>query len=147
MSVSSVGSTASCCVNGQEVPLEIQLEEVVKKLQNHLNRTQLHLREIASVCEQDDDLATELKLSGDLDEDLLNMGFLFDSLRGMCLDLISEPSNKEERDMVKKFKEERKAHEKLAKAEHKARVVAERAANRQAKMESVAEGKESAMED
>ena len=147
MSVSSVGSTASCCVNGQEVPLEIQLEEVVKKLQNHLNRAQLHLREIASVCEQDDDLATELKLSGDLDEDLLNMGFLFDDLRSLALSLISEPNNKEERDLIKAFKEQRKAHEKSAKAAHKMRIAAERAANKEAKMESVAEGKEAMADD
>lgn len=142
MSISSVGSTASVWVNGEEVGLEIQLEEVIKKLQNHLNRTQLHLREIASVCEQDDDLEEELKLSGDLDDDLLNMNFLFDDLRSMCLGLISEPNNKEEREMIKKFKEQRKAHEKSATAAHKARVAAERAANKTARMASVAEGKE-----
>ena len=145
MSVSSVGSTASVWVNGQEIPLEIELEEVIKKLQNHLNRTQLHLREIASVCEQDDDLAEELKLSGDLDEDLLNMSFLFDDLRSLALSLISEPNNKEERDLIKAFKEQRKAHEKSTKAAHKMRIAAERAANKEAKMESITESKE--MED
>ena len=142
MSISSVGSTASCWVNGQEIPLEIQLEEVVKKLQNHLNRAQLHLREIASVCEQDDDLASELQLSGDLDQELLDMGFLFDDMRSMCLGLISEPNTKEEKAMVKAFKEQRKAHEKSATAAHKMRIAAERVANKEARMESVAESKE-----
>ena len=85
MSISSVGSTASVWVNGQQVPLEIQLEEVVAKMQNHLNRAQLHLREVAVVVEQDASMEEELKLSGDLDDELLEMQFLFDDMRAMCL--------------------------------------------------------------
>ncbi len=146
MSVSSVGSTASVWVDGQKVPLEIQLEEVVKRLQNHLNRAQLHLREIASVVEQDASLEEELKLSGDLDDELLGMTFLFDSMRTMCLGLISEPNDKEEKAMIKKFKEDRKAHEKSVVACHKAELAAERAANKTARMAGITEEKE-AMEE
>ena len=47
MSVSSVGSTASVWRDGKEIPLEIELEEIVSRMQNHLNRAQLHLREVA----------------------------------------------------------------------------------------------------
>lgn len=35
--------------------MEVALDEVVHALQTHLNKVQQHLREIASVVEQDDD--------------------------------------------------------------------------------------------
>ena len=47
------------------------------------------MRRIAAASEQDLDYADELKLSWAVDEDLLQMSFLADDLRGMCLDLIT----------------------------------------------------------
>ena len=119
MSVSSVGSTASVWVNGKEIPLEVQLEEIVSRMQNHLNRAQLHLREVACACEQDCTQLEELDMSHFYDE-ILEMRFLLEDFRNMNLDLISEPQNAEERAVLKAFLKARKEHEKTRIAEHKA---------------------------
>ena len=108
MSVSSVGSTASVWVNGQEVPLEIQLDQIVSRMQNHLNRSQLHLREVACACEQDCTQLEELDMSGHFYDEILEMGFLLEDFRNMSLDLISEPQNAEERTVLKAFLKTRK---------------------------------------
>ena len=141
MSVSLVGSTASCWVNGKEIPLEIQLEEIVSRMQNHLNRAQLHLREIACACEQDCTQVEELDMSGHFYDEILEMQFLLEDFRTVSLDLISEPQNAVERAVLKEFLQARKSHEKKRIAEHKAQMAAEKLANKTAKMESVAEGK------
>ena len=142
MSVSSVGSTASVWVNGKEIPLEVQLDEIVSRMQNHLNRAQLHLREVACACEQDCTQLEELDMSGRFYDEILEMGFLLEEFRNMSLDLISEPQNAEERGVLKAFLKARKEHEKTRIAEHKAEMAAEKLANKTAKMESVAEGKD-----
>ena len=142
MSVSSVGSTASVWVHGKEIPLEVQLDEIVSRMQNHLNRAQLHLREVACACEQDCTQLEELDMSGRFYDEILEMGFLLEDFRNMSLDLISEPQNAEEHGVLKAFLKARKEHEKTRIAEHKAEMAAEKLANKTAKMESVAEGKD-----
>ena len=144
MSVSSVGSTASVWRDGKEIPLEIELEEIVSRMQNHLNRAQLHLREVACACEQDCTQLEELDMSGHFYDEILEMGFLLEDFRNMSLDLISEPQNAEERTVLKAFLKARKDHEKARIAEHKAQMIAEKLLNKTARMESVAESKEMA---
>ena len=108
--------------------MEQALDETVRDLQKHLNLVQCHLRSIASVVEQDGEYEEELKLSWDLDDDLLQMSFLFEDLRNMAIDLISVPSTSAEKAMAKKFKIDRKEHERKETAAHKAKVAEERAA-------------------
>lgn len=108
--------------------MEVALDEVVRKLQAHLNMAQCHLREIAACVDRGEDYEDELKLSWDLDEDLLLMSFLFEDLRMMSLDLISVPETPEEKAMAKKWKIDRKEHERKLTAEHVAQVKTERAA-------------------
>ena len=134
-------------MNGKEITLEVQLEEIVSRMQNHLNRAQLHLREVACACEQDCTQLEELDMSGHFYDEILEMGFLLEDFRNMSLDLISEPQNAEERAVLKAFLKARKEHEKTRIAEHKAEMAAEKLANKTAKMESVAEGKESMADD
>ena len=81
-------------------------------------------------------------MSGHFYDEILEMGFLLEEFRNMSLDLICEPQNAEERTVLKTFLKARKDHEKTRIAEHKAQMAAEKLANRAAKMESVAEGKE-----
>ncbi len=150
MSVSSVGSTMSVGFHGQAVNLEQALDQTIRDLQKHLNMVQVHLRSIAATVEQDDDLNVELKLSGDLDDDLREMAFLFEDLRGMAVDMISVPESPEEKAMVKKWKIDRKELERTKQAEHAAQVKAEKAANKAAlklAKSSIAEGDESEMKD
>ena len=55
MSVSSVGSTASVSLHGQDVPLEVALRNTVRDIQKHLNLVECHMIGIAAVLDQDDD--------------------------------------------------------------------------------------------
>ena len=88
MSVSSVGSTASVGFKGQAVNLDAALDETVSDLQKHLNMVQVHLRLIA-------------RTSGKLDDDLREMGWLFEDLRSFATDLISQLETAKEKSMVK----------------------------------------------
>jgi hypothetical protein len=113
--------------------MEEALDETVRALQKHLNMVQVHLRNIAHVVEQDGEYEEELKLSWAVDEDLLQMGFLFEDLRGMCLDLISVPSTAEEKALAKKFKIDRKEYERKAREANKEKLAAEKAAYKASK--------------
>ena len=142
MSVSSVGSTVSLGFKGQSVNFEHALDETVRELQKHLNMVQVHLRLISSTVEQDDDLAVELELSGKLDDDLREMGWLFEDLRSFATDLISQPETAEEKSLVKAWKVQRKQIERKLQIEHISTVKAERAVSKLAlKMEKLGEAK------
>lgn len=132
MSVSSVGSQASVGFHGRAVGMDEALDNVMRDLQNHINHVQLALRQVACIAEQDADYKEELDLSWKIDDDLLQMSFLFDDLRAMCLDLITVPETPEEKALAKKFKADRKEYEKKAIAEHAAKFKAEREASKQA---------------
>ena len=148
MSVSSVGSTCSVGFKGQAVNLEQALDSTIRDLQSHLNMVQVHLRLIASTVEQDDDLAVELELSGKLDDDLRQMGWLFEDLRSFATDLISVPETIEEKSQMKVWKVQRKEIERKSQIEHIATVKAERAASKLAlKMEKAALGESKTMEE
>lgn len=99
---------------------------------------------MASVAEQDLDYEEELKLSWGIDEDLMQMNFLFDDLRAMCLDLITVPETAEEKALAKQFKVNRREYEKRAIAEHAAKFKEERAAAKEA---LAAEKKANAMQE
>lgn len=128
--------------------VEEALDEVVRGLQNHMNHVQMALRQAASIAEQDADYSEELKISWAIDEDLLQMSFLFEDLRAMSLDLITVPDTAEEKLLAKKFKLDRKAYEKKAIAEHAEKFKAERAASKLAlKAERLALAEDGDMED
>ena len=94
------------------------------------------------MVEQDASMEEELKLSGDLDDELLEMQFLFDDMRAMCLGLISDPQDAEEKTLVKAFRLDRTAKEKAAILKHKAEMAAEKALNKAARMASIDEDNE-----
>lgn len=126
MSVSSVGSQSSVGFHGGLVHLDQALDETVRDLIGHLNKVQLALRQISVASEQDMKYEDELSLAGGMDDDLREMSWLFDDLRGMQMDLISQPDTPEEKLMLKKWKLDRKALEKKLQGEHDAKFKAER---------------------
>lgn len=130
MSVSSVGSIASVGFHGQSMNLEQALDATVRDLQHHLNMVQVHLRTIAATVERDSDFAEELALTGNVDDDLREMGWLFEDLRAFAADLISVPETAEEKALLKKWKIDRKLLEKKLQEEHIAKVREERAASK-----------------
>ena len=128
MSTSSVGSQASVGFHGAVVGMDEAVDNVMRDLTNHINNIQLCLRHIAVIADQDADYASELKLSWAVDEDLLQMRFLSDDLRGICLDLITVPETAAEKVLARKFKIDRKEHERKAIIQHNEKVKTDRAA-------------------
>ena len=116
ISVSSVGSTCSVGFKGQAVNLEQALDSTIRDLQSHLNLVQCHLRSIAATVEQDDDLR--------------QMGWLFEDLRSFATDLISVPETAEDKSQMKVWKVQRKEIERKLQIEHIAAVKTERAASK-----------------
>lgn len=143
MSVSSVASNASVSFRGGQVDLEQALDETVRELQKHLNMVQVHLRMIAATVDRDPDFSEELKLTGDVDDDLREMSFLFEDLRRFATDLISVPETAEDKALLKKWKIDRKILEKRIQEEHAAKVREERAASKAA-MKAIKESEEDA---
>lgn len=135
---------ASVGFHGDTQTLDRALELTVNDLIKHLNHVQLKLRLLASAAEQDMPYGEELKMCSDIDDDLREMGWLFDDLRAMKEDLVSMPEEPEDKALLKTWKAERKELEKKLQAEHAAAFKEERAASKLAlKMEKarIAEGK------
>lgn len=133
MSVSSVGSSASVGFHGQQVNLDQALQETVDKLIRHMNRIQFELRQLAAAVEQDLPFEEELKMSGQINDELRRMEWLFQDLRAMQDDLISTPDTPEDKLLLKKYKLDQKALEKSEQAKHAEEFRAERAAAKLAK--------------
>lgn len=127
---------SSCSISvgfkGNAVPLEQALDETVRELQKHLNMVQVKLREIANIVEENPDFKEEVKLSDELDDNLRDMTWLFNDLRSMAYDLISDPFEPEDKAWFKKHKVERKANEKKLQAEHKAQMKADKEKEKEA---------------
>ena len=87
--------------------------------------------------EQDVPYEDELSMCGKIADDLRQMCWLFEDLRGFQFDLLSEPSTPEE----KAWKIERKAIEKAEEAKHAALVKAEREEAKTEKARMKAESK------
>jgi len=98
----------------------------------HLNLVQERLRNIAVIVDQDDDFKEEVKLSDALDDDLREMGWLFEDLRGMAYDLITLPDEPADKAWFKAHKAQRKADEKAAQVAHKTKIAEEREASKAA---------------
>ena len=114
--------------HGQVVGMDAAVDNVMRDLINHINNIQICLRHIAVIADQDADYASELQLSWAVDEDLLQIRFLADDLRGICLDLITVPETPDEKLLAKKFNFDRKEHERQAIVTHNEKVKTERVA-------------------
>lgn len=130
MSTSSVGSTASVGFQGGASGLEPALDHTCRDLINHMNHVQLALRNLAAAPEQDLEYQEELDICGRMDDNLREMCWLFDDLRGYQCDLLSEPSTAEEKSQLKVWKVQRKELEKKLQAEHAAQAKEDRAASK-----------------
>lgn len=130
MSISSVGSTASVGFQGEAVNLEQALDHTCRDLINHLNHVQLQLRTLAAAPEQDLEFLEELDVCAKMDDNLREMGWLFDDLRGYQCDLVSIPDTAEEKSQLKVWKVQRKELEKKLQAEHSVKAKEDRAASK-----------------
>ena len=130
MSVSSVGSQASVGFQGELVNLEQALDSTCRDLINHMNHVQLQLRTLAAAPEQDLPYEEELDICTKMDDNLREMSWLFEDLRGYQCDLVSEPSTPEEKSQLKVWKVQRKELEKKLQADHTAKAKEMRAASK-----------------
>ena len=120
------------------------LDDTCRDLIKHMNAVQFQLRSLAMAPEQDVPYEDELSMCGKIADDLRQMCWLFEDLRGFQFDLLSEPSTPEEKALLKAWKIERKAIEKAEEAKHAALVKAER---EEAKTEKARMKAESKMQD
>ena len=118
MSISSACSSVSVTLNGKEIPLEQALDETVRSLQQHLNKVQLQLRMLGMGSDRDDDFEDQIKEADKMQDEILEMTWLFDDLSSMAYEIVGEPETKEEKLFLKQHKIERKAYLSKMKTEH-----------------------------
>ena len=118
MSISSACSSVSVSLNGKEMPLEEALDQTVRSLQQHLNKVQLQLRMLGVGSDRDDDFEDQIKEADKMQDEILEMTWLFDDLSSMAYEIVGEPETKEEKAFLKTHKIERKAYLSKIKTEH-----------------------------
>jgi len=98
----------SVSFHGREVDLETALDETVRGLQAHLNSVQCNLRTLAADSERDGDFQEMIGEADKLEENIDEMQWLFQDLRGMCYDIVGMAETAEEKAWLKQHKIERK---------------------------------------
>ena len=126
MSVAS-SSASSVSVNhhGQEIDLETALDETVRSLQAHLNMTQCHLRSLAADSERDNDFKEMIGVADELENEIDDMMWLFQDLRGYCYDIVGLPEG-DEKAWLKSHKALRKSYFQKKTLEKKAQIKKEK---------------------
>ena len=94
----------------KEMTIEDSMEYVIKNIQEHLNSSQYRIRQLSQCAERDEPFTEEIKLSDDLQDDLLEIQRLFMDLLDISDQLISVPTEKQDIEFYKKHKKERKIH-------------------------------------
>ena len=119
MSIASGASSVSVSLNGQIVNLEDGLDQVVRDLQKHLNLVQMELRTIGMSSERDDDYSDMICEADKMQDNILQMSWLFEDLYDMAYQIVGDPETPEEKQFLKKHKIERKAYISKMKEDHK----------------------------
>ena len=119
MSIASGASSVSVSLNGQVIPLEEALDQTVRSLQQHLNKVQLQLRMLGVGSDRDDDFEDQIREADVMQDEILEMTWLFDDLSSMAYEIVGLPETKEEKAFLKQHKVERKIHLDKLKTEHK----------------------------
>ena len=127
MSIAS-SSASMCSVNfhGKECSLEESLDETVRSLQSHLNAVQMNLRTLAADMERDPDFKEAIAEADLLETHIVQMGELFEELRGFCYDLVGLPESLEEKTWLRQHKIERKEFFKRMAIDTKERIKKEK---------------------
>ena len=119
MSISSATSMVIVSLNGREMSVEEALDETVRSLQKHLNQVQLQLRTLAVGSERDDDFEAQIREADKMQDEILEMNWLFEDLYDMAYQIVGLPETTQEKSFLKQHKGERKIHLDKLKAEHK----------------------------
>jgi hypothetical protein len=109
MSESSIFSETSVSYNGQEVMLEVAIDDVFKKLQTFLNSLQCSLRTLCMLIDQDGDYQEAVRLNDELEDGVEGMDHLFKDLKNITSQVMIKPETPEEKEFLKAHKLERKA--------------------------------------
>ena len=94
----------------KEMSIEDSMDFVIKQIQEHLNSSQYRIRQLSQCAERDEPFTEEVKLSDNLQDDLLEIQRLFMDLLDISDQLISIPVDKNDIDFYKNHKKERKLH-------------------------------------
>jgi len=125
MSVCSTASSVSVNHHGQEIDLETALDETIRDLQRHLNMVQCHLRSLAADSERDGDFQQMIGTADELEDEIDDMQWLFQDLRGYCYDIVGMPEG-DEKTWLKSHKAIRKAYFQKKTLEKKAQLKKEK---------------------
>ena len=131
---SSAASTVSVNHHGQEIDLETAMDKTITDLQRHLNMVQCHLRTLAADSERDNDFKEMINVADSLEDEIDDMMWLFQDLRGYCYDIVGLPEG-DEKAWLKIHKTERKAYFQKKTKEKKEEIKKEKQAVKANSME------------
>lgn len=117
---SSVMSTMSVSVRGEEVILEKALDDVFQELQDNLNHMHCYVREICMGLDQDMDFKTEIEQTDNVNDNIELMSGLFKDLKSILKQISSKPQDDEEKAWLKLHIVERNLEKQMSKASIKA---------------------------
>lgn len=133
MSEFSTASSVSVSLNGDTMDLETALDSVVRDLQKHLNLVQMNLRSIGLGEERNDSFEEQILEADNIQNSILEMNFLFNSLYDMAYQIVGDPQTKEEKSWLKTHKAERKVFIAKMKADNALKEKLEKASQKESK--------------
>ena len=106
----SICSNASSMVSyaGSEMPLDEAIDDIYKELQRSLNDSQVALRSLSMLQEQDNDFKESVELSDQIFDDIVDMMVLFKELKSVCRQVVNKPSTDEEKNWFQAHTTQRK---------------------------------------
>ena len=124
MSVSSSSSMQSVKYNGNEVPLEVALDDIYRDLQKHLNNSHYTVRTLSMLGDQslgddDDEFKEAVALANLIDDDTDGMIELFLELKEITKQVLGKPPTKESKEWLTAHNLTRKNNEKADKQKKK----------------------------
>ena len=108
MSVTSMMSTVSISLNGQEMNLEGAIDETFKSLQQNLNFCQCNLRNLATCEERGDEFEISHDICYRIHDNILEMKELFLDLNSIVKQIKLKPETPEEKNWMETYNEEKK---------------------------------------
>jgi hypothetical protein len=105
---SSVMSTMSISINGEEVVLETALDKTFSDLQTALNGLHCNTRECCMILDQDNDFETMVGKGDDVNNGIDEMMLLFKDLKSIIKQVMLKPDGQEEKDWLKQHRETQK---------------------------------------
>ena len=112
---SSVMSTMSVSINGQEMMLETALDDTFKQLQSTLNGLHCSTRECCMVLDQDASFEDMVEKGDEISDGIDMMLVIFKELRTIIKQVMLKPETDEEKQWLKTHIEQKKLTEAAAK--------------------------------